>query len=174
MTSLTERICLLCKDNPPDIAGDFYGPNMVCHDCFDNNRAGALRILGIRDMGEKMRLEGTVKGRSKITQDSKFDKSFGGFIPKEKGEVDLVGKLFIRKKGTYKGVGTGTLVCGLLFGLEWNGQDRDEMWECEVNIKPTGKFQDTDVKGETFKGLRIDQVMASEWGDPENYNKVED
>jgi len=57
--------------------------------------------------------------KSKIRQHPKFDKSMHGFIPKENGEVDLVGKFFIRKASKHEkndppNLTDGTLICGLL------------------------------------------------------------
>lgn len=109
-----------------------------------------------------------------ITQDKSYDKSMNGFIPKENGEVDLVGKLFIRRSDDYEKFGTGTLVCGVLFGFDWGEQQTDEMWEVEVNIKPIKRFIDDlpNKPGESLEGFRIDQVMCSEWDRRENYREI--
>ena len=113
-----------------------------------------------------------MKTKSKVVQSPKFDKSMHGFMPKEKGEVDLVGKLFIRRKRT-EDIGTGTLVAGLLFGLDWGNQNEDEMQEVEVNIKPVRRFKDTGKEPyENYRGLRLDQVLATNWGDPKRYEEI--
>lgn len=125
-----------------------------------------------------------MKVKSKITQDEKFDKSMCGFIPKEPGEVDLVGKFFVRKASKHghedpQNLGDGTMFCGVMFGLDWGDQKDDEMWECEVNIKPIKKFKTRDWKKnrppghENYAGLTIDQVMGGQWGNGDNYDKIQ-
>lgn len=113
------------------------------------------------------------KAKSKVVQNPRYDKSMHGFLPKEAGEVDLVGKIFLRRRRKIDDdVGDPTLIAGLLFGLDWQGQDDDEMWECEINIKPTRRFIDKDVGIENIKGLNINQILCSGWGDRENYKEV--
>lgn len=124
------------------------------------------------------------KVKSKIKQTSKFDKSLGGFIPKEKDEVHLIGKFFVRKASKHghsdpQNLGDGTLFCGVMFGLDWDDQTEDEMWECEVTIKPTGRFK-TRAFGknppggyENYNGYSLDQVMGGQWGNGENYDEIE-
>jgi len=110
-----------------------------------------------------------------IKQDEKYDKSMHGFIPKEKGEVDLIGKLFIRRNDESEKFGTKTLVCGVLFGFEWGKQQNDEMWEVEVNIKPVRRHIAVKRKNTPdMSGWRIDQIMCSHWDDPKNYKEIKD
>jgi len=104
-------------------------------------------------------------------QDKAFDKSMGGFLPKEKGEVDLIGKLFVRRIKESDEFGTVSLVCGFLLGLDWGKQTDDEMWEVEVNIKPKRRFID-DGPGRHFYGTTIDNVLSMDWDNPENYREL--
>ena len=110
-----------------------------------------------------------------IKQDESFDKSMNGFIPKAKGEVDLIGKLFMRRVPGNEKFGHGTLVCGVLFGLDWGKQQLDEMWEVEVNIKPVRRFIAQKKKDTVnMSGWRIDQVMCGDWDNRKNYRKIKD
>jgi len=108
-----------------------------------------------------------------IKQDEKYDKSMDGFIPKENGEVDLIGKLFLRRIKEHEKLGTGTLVCGVLYGFDWGKQKLDEMWQVQVNIKPVRRFITQRKKGVPYMGgWRIDQIMCSDWDRPENYKEI--
>lgn len=108
-----------------------------------------------------------------IKQDEKFDKSMHGFIPKEKGEVDLIGKLFMRRIKESEKLGTGTLVCGVVYGLDWGKQQEDEMWTVEINIKPAKRYIAEKKKGVPYMGgWRIDQIMCSNWDDPKIYTEI--
>ncbi len=108
-----------------------------------------------------------------IGQAKDFDQSMYGFMPKEKGEVDLIGKLFIRRIEESERFGTGTLVCGVLYGFDWGKQQLDEMWETQVNIKPKRRFITQNKKGvPNMGGWRIDQVMCSNWDDHKLYKEI--
>lgn len=47
-----------------------------------------------------------------------------------------------------------------------------QMWECEIIILPRRVYQGLGDKApESFRGLRIDQILRSNWSDPEIWEK---
>lgn len=50
-----------------------------------------------------------------------------------------------------------------LFNLTKKNQQ--EMWECEIIIKPRRKYKDKEI----YKGMRIDQVLRGNYEDPNRW-----
>lgn len=62
----------------------------------------------------------------------------------------------------------GTLIVGGLFDKNLLSSKEDEMWVAELTIRPKYKFVGN-KEGLTWKALSLDQRLASDWGNKDNW-----
>ncbi len=82
--------------------------------------------------------------------------------------ISAIGKLVMmgahRATGDAEQYGGATAIAGVVIPDLVTDTDQHEMWECEIIIIPRRKYRGFDVPN-----CRIDQVLASNYGDPERW-----
>ena len=82
---------------------------------------------------------------------------------------DILGHATVNAKFMLMKTKDGTLVVGGIFDKNLLSSKEDEMWVAELTIRPKYKFVGN--KEECWEGLTIDQRLASDWGNKDNWKK---
>jgi len=90
-------------------------------------------------------------------------------IAKEKIDKFL-GYITVNAKFMLMSNKNGTLIVGGLFDKNLLSSKEDEMWVAEITIRPKYKFVGN-KEGLSWKALTVDQRLASDWGNKDNWKR---